>query len=148
MSKVGKHKLQETFRITRYIMWILLKKQVRIDDNKLKILLGFLTPQEFQEVSFSRKFLEGIGVVRKDGTINYSVIMEILKEAIRDEYLKQLIIRFVVDDSRENFEKVIGLFPVRVALHWNEGFKEFLKHRKKGKKITDGERLEITRTYS
>ena len=137
ISKVGKDKVQSAFGVSRYTMWRLLKKQVKVDDNKLRILLDFITSQEFQEVLSSRKLLEGIGVVRKDGTINYSIVMEILKLASNDEYLKQRIIRFVVDNFREEVKKAIGLFPYTVTLHWGEDFEEFLRHEKKGKKITD-----------
>jgi len=116
-------------------MWRLLKKQVKIDDNKLRILLNFLTPQEFQEILSSKKILESIGIVRFDGTINYSVVMEILKEASKDEYLKQLIIKFVVNNFREDVKKTIGLFPVNIVLHWDGGFEEFLREHKKRRKV-------------
>jgi len=43
----------------------LLKKQARLDDNKLRTLLGFLTPEGFQKVLLSRKLLESMGVVGK-----------------------------------------------------------------------------------
>jgi len=90
VDKVGRDSVKSALGVSRYTMWRLLNKKVGIDDNKLKILLNFLTPQEFQNVLSSRKLLEGIGVIRKDGTVNYPVVMEILKEASRDEYLKQL----------------------------------------------------------
>ena len=116
VNKVGRDRVQAAFGITRYTMWRLLKKRVRIDDDKLKIFLGFLTPQEFQEVLSSHKLLEGIGVVRRDGTINYSIVMEILKEASRDEYLKQPIIRFVVDNFREDLKRFMGYSITNIEL--------------------------------
>jgi len=135
VDKVGRDSVKSALGISRYTMWRLLNKKVGIDDNKLKILLNFLTPQEFQNVLSSRKLLEGIGVIRKDGTVNYPVVMEILKEASRDEYLKQLIIRFVVDNFREDIKKAIGLFPANIVMQWDEGFEEFLRESRKRRKI-------------
>ena len=100
-------------------------------------MLKFLWEKEFQEVLGSRKLLEALGVVRSDGTINYPVVMEILRLASSDEYLKQRIIKFVVDNFREEVKKAIGLFPYTVTLHWEKDFENYLRYEKKGKKITD-----------
>jgi len=137
VNRLGKDRVQQALNVSRYTMWRLLNKKVKVDDVKLKIILSLITPREFEEVLGAEKRLIASGVVREDGTVDYSMAIEILKRAIRDEYLKQLIIRFVVDNFREDVKRAIGLFPVRVTLHWDEGFEEFLKHRKKGKKITD-----------
>jgi len=142
ISKVGRSGVQRTLNISRITMWRLINKQARVDDNKLKLLLSFLTPKEFEEVLGAEKKLATIGIIREDGTVEYSTIIEILKKASQDEYLKQLIIRFVVDNFREDVKKSIGLFPSNVVLHWDEGFEEFLKEFKKGKKITDERTLQ------
>jgi len=42
--------------------------------------------------------------------------MEILKKASRDKYLKQLIIRFVVDKFREDLKKFVGSSIANIEL--------------------------------
>ncbi len=42
--------------------------------------------------------------------------MEILKLASKDEYLKQLMIKLVTDNFKEDVKKVLGLFPVNITL--------------------------------
>ncbi len=111
-------------------MWRLLKKQVRIDGNKLRALLGFLTPEEFQEVLGSRRLLESMGVIRRDGTIDYPIVIEILKEASKDEYLKQIIIKFVVDNFREDLKRFMGYSIANIELRWNEDFERWLTEKK------------------
>ena len=113
----------------------MLRGRVGVDDGKLRTLLSLLTEQEFRDILSSRKLLEVANIIRPDGTVNYAVVMEILKKAVEDEYLKQLIIRFVVENFREDVKKALGLFPANIVLHWEEGFMDFLKHHKRYKKI-------------
>jgi len=137
VNKLGKDRVQQALNVSRYTMWRLLNRKIRVDDVKLKTILSLITPREFEEALGAEKRLIASGVVREDGTVDYSTAIEILKRATRDEYLKQLVIRFVVDNFREDVKKAIGLFPVRVILHWDKDFEEFLKYYKKGRKITD-----------
>ena len=50
----------------------------------------------------SRRLLESMGIIMHDGTVDYPIVIEILKQASNDEYLKQLIIRFVAENFRED----------------------------------------------
>ena len=74
VNKVGKEKVQEALGISRITMWRLLNKQGRIDDDKLRVLLSFLSEREFREILSSKKVLETLGVIRSDGTVNYPVV--------------------------------------------------------------------------
>lgn len=141
-EKLSRRRVQEALGISRSTLWRMLKGQVGIDDGKLRVLLGLITEHEFREVLSSRKLLEAANILRPDGTVSYAVVMEILKKAVDDEYLKQLIIRFVVDNFREDVKKAIGLFPVSIVLHWDEGFEDFLKNYKKRKKIKREDTIE------
>jgi len=137
VNKVGRAEVQNTLSISRITMWRLLNKQARIDNTKLKLLLNFLSEQEFRDILSSKKVLEALNILRTDGTVNYPIVMEILRLASSDEYLKQRIIKFVVDNFREEVKKAIGLFPYTVTLHWEKDFEYYLRYEKKGKKITD-----------
>ena len=58
VNKIGKDKVQQALQVSRYTMWRLINKKVRLDDNKLRRLLSMITQQEFQEVLGSRRILE------------------------------------------------------------------------------------------
>lgn len=81
-------------------------------------MLGFSTEQEFREVVSVQRILEALGVVRPDGTVSYSVAVEILKLAANNEYLKQLILRFTVDNFREDLRKMLGISYADVRFAW------------------------------
>ena len=135
VNKVGRAEIQNALSISRITMWRLLNKQARVDDTKLKVLLGFLTEQEFRDILSSKKVLETLNILRSDGTVNYAVVMEILKRAVQDKYLKQLVIKFVVENFREDVKRAVGVFPANIVMSWDDGFEEFLRESKKRRKI-------------
>jgi len=138
VNKVGRAEIQNALSISRITMWRLLNKQARVDDTKLKVLLGFLTEQEFRDILSSKKVLETLNILRSDGTVNYAVVMEILKRAVQDKYLKQLVIKFVVENFREDVKRAVGVFPANIVMSWDDGFEEFLRESKKRRKIERG----------
>jgi len=145
VNKVGRVEVQNTLSISRITMWRLLNRQARVDDSKLKLLLNFLSEQEFRDILSSKRILEALNILRTDGTVNYPVVMEILKKATEDEYLKQLIIKFVVDNFREDVKKAVGLFPANIELKWEKGFEEFLREHKKRRKVRRQDTIEYYR---
>jgi hypothetical protein len=66
---------------------------------------------------------------------------QVLKLASRDEHLRQLMLRFVVDNFKEELKKMLGLLPSTIKLTWEKGFEEFLTTRKKRRKVLDPETL-------
>ena len=145
VGRVGKEKVMEALGISRITLWRLMSRQQRVDDGKLKALLSLITEQEFREVLGARRALEALGVVRPDGTINYSVAVEILRLAANDEYLKHLILRFVVDNYREDLRKMLGVSFAGVKLEWSDDFESFLAERKKRRRVRDPETLKYYR---
>jgi intergrase/recombinase len=65
--------------------------------------------------------------------------------ASRDEYLKQAILRFAVEHFKEDLRRMLGLVPTTIKLTWDKGFEEFLRERKKRRKITTEDTLEYYR---
>jgi hypothetical protein len=63
-----------------------------------------------------------------------------LKLASRDEHLRQLMLRFVVDNFKEELKKMLGLLPSTIKLTWEKGFEEFLTTKKR-RKVLDPETL-------
>ena len=84
--------------------------------------------------------------MRDDGTIDYSLALEILAVAKDDEYLKNAILRFVVQEFREDLKKMLGISFAGITLKWDEGFEQFLMERKKRRKVRDPETLKYYRS--
>jgi hypothetical protein len=68
--------------------------------------------------------------------------------AANDEYIKNAIIQFVVTRFKEDVKKTLGISFAGIKLHWYEGFKQFLKERKKRRKVGSQETCSTTKTYS
>ena len=130
VSKVGREKAQEALSISRYTLWRMLKKQVGIDDRKLKALLGFLTLSEFRDTLASRKLLESLGVIESDGRVKYAVAMEIIKYVTKDPILRQQIIDYVVKHFKEEIKKALGIVAISIDLKWSEDFEKWLIEKK------------------
>jgi len=64
----------------------------------------------------SRRLLESLGIIKHDGAVNYSIIIEILKEASSDEYLKQPIIRFVIENFHEGLKRFMSYSVMSIEL--------------------------------
>jgi len=54
------------------------------------------------------------------------------------------MLRFVVDNFREELKKMLSLLPSTMRLSWEKGFEEFLTTREKRRKVLD----QRTLTYS
>ena len=50
----------------------------------------------------TRKLLVSTGIIRRDGKINSEAVIELLKEELSDEHLKELIIRFALENLRND----------------------------------------------
>jgi intergrase/recombinase len=61
--------------------------------------------------------------------------------AARDEYLKNAILRFVVENFREDLRKMLGISFAGIKLEWSEDFEHFLVERKKRRKVRDPETI-------
>ncbi|MEM1701537.1 MAG: integrase [Desulfurococcaceae archaeon] len=120
-------------------MWRLLNGKSRLDDERLKLLLTIITEEEF------RKVLEAAGLVR-DGYVDYTLALEVVKLILRDEYLKNLVLRHVVDTYREDLRKLLGMSFAGIKLEWSEDFENFLSERKKRRKVRDPETISYYRS--
>ena len=141
VSKVGREKVQEALKISRITMWRLLSKQVRVDDNKLRILLSLITQREFEDLVSAKNRLRALGILRDDGSVDYGLALEVLALAKNDEYLKNAVLRFVVQEFREDLKKMLGMSFSGTVLRWDDGFERFLMERKKKRKVRDPETL-------
>jgi len=139
VSKFGRARVQEVLRVSRITMWRLLSRQVRVDDDKLRVLLSLITQKDFEDLVSARDRLRALGILRDDGTVDYGLALEVLAIARNDEYLKNAILRFVSQEFREDLKKMLGVSFAGIVLRWDEGFEAFLRERKRRKKVlTEG----------
>jgi len=85
--------------------------------------------------------LKALGIIKEDGVVDYGLVLRILAIASKDEYLKNAILRFVVENFREDLRKMLGISFTGIKLEWSEDFERFLMERKKRRKVKDIETL-------
>ncbi len=116
-------------------------RKIRVSDEVLRRILQHLTSQEFERVVGARDRLRALGILREDGSIDYGLALEVLALASQDEYLKQAILRFVVERFRDDLRKMLGLSFTGIELRWTEDFEQFLRERKKRRKVLTEETI-------
>ncbi|MEM4546724.1 MAG: integrase, partial [Nitrososphaerota archaeon] len=77
--------------------------------------------------------------------VDYSLVLEILSIARSDEYLKNAVLRFVIQEFREDVRKMLGISFAGIKLEWSEDFENFLVERKKRRKVRDPETVKYYR---
>ncbi|MEM1920481.1 MAG: integrase, partial [Ignisphaera sp.] len=70
--------------------------------------------------------LRSLDILRDDGTVDYSLILEIVSIARSDEYIKNALLRFVVQEFKEDIRKMLGVSFAGIKLEWSEDFENFL----------------------
>lgn len=93
--------------------------------------MGYLTEDEFRSIVSEWDRLKVLGLVDEKGVVDYGLVLRILAIAARDEYLKNAILRFVVENFREDLRKMLGISFAGIKLEWSEDFEHFLAERKK-----------------
>lgn len=145
VEKYGRKRVLEETGISRITLWRLLEKVSPVKPEYVKPLLKLLTREEFESLISAREKLRALGIVRDDGTVDYSLALEILAIAKDDEYLKNVILRFVAQEFREDLKKMLGVSFAGIVLKWDEGFENFLMERKKRRQVKDPETLKYYR---
>ncbi|MEM3923491.1 MAG: zinc ribbon domain-containing protein [Zestosphaera sp.] len=141
LVRFGKARVQEVLGVDRSMLWRIMNKKVRLVDDRLRRLLTLYTEDEFREVVGIKEVLRLAGVYRDDGTLNYSVALQIISLASRDEYLKQALLRFTVENFKEDLKKMLGIVMSGTTLTWTEDFEEFLRTRKKRRRVTSNDTI-------
>jgi len=104
-------------------------------------LLQHLSEQEFANLVSAEDRLRAAGILRSDGSIEYSAAIEILRRSLQDPYLKSLLLKFVAEHFREDLRKLLSVSVYGIKLRWDEGFERFLVERKKRRKVRTTETL-------
>ena len=145
VSKFGHKRVREVIGVSRVTLWRLIGRKSPVKPEYVKPLLELLSLDEFERIVEGRRKLVALGIVRDDGSIDYSLVLEILAIARSDEYLKNAILRFVVQEFREDLKKMLGLSFAGIKFNWTEDFEHFLTHRKKRRRVRDPETVQYYR---
>jgi intergrase/recombinase len=139
--KLGYSEALKALEISRGALHNYLHGLRKVPDEVVSKALRCLEEREFYEMVRGVDRLRAVGVVREDGSIDYPLILQAIALATRDEYLKQAILRFCVENFREDLKKMLGVLPSTVKLTWERGFEEFLASRKKRRKVVNSRTL-------
>jgi hypothetical protein len=142
--KLGFTKTLEVLGIARGSLHNYLNGERRIPDDVVYKALLYLGEGEFNEIVKWVDRLRAIGIIRGDGSIDYSLILQAIALATRDEYLKQSLLRFTVENFREDFREMLSLSLAHISFKWEPGFEEFLRERKK--RVVDPETIAYYRS--
>jgi intergrase/recombinase len=140
-DRLGFNGAIEALGIARGSMHNYLNGVRRIPDEVVSKALRYIDEKDFNEIVGGLERLRALGIIRSDGSVDYSLALQVLAMASRDEYVKQAILRFAVENFREDLKKMLGIIPSMVKLTWEKGFEEFLSERKKRRKVKDPETL-------
>jgi len=134
-EKLGFNKTVEILDISKGSLHNYLNGLRKIPDDVISKALQYLDEKEFNEIVAGIDRLKAVGIIREDGSIDYSLILQAVALASKDEYLRQAILRFTVENFREDLRKMLGLSLSQVMFTWSQGFEEFLRERKKRRKV-------------
>jgi intergrase/recombinase len=140
-EKLGFNKTVEILDISKGSLHNYLNGLRRIPDDVIFKALHYLDEKEFNEIVAGIDRLKAVGIIREDGSIDYSLILQAVALASKDEYLKQALLRFTIENFREDLRKMLGLSLSQVVFTWSQGFEEFLRERKKRRKVLDPETI-------
>lgn len=140
-SKLGFNKTLELLDISKGALHNYLHGLRRIPDSVVYKALQYLDEREFSEIVHGLDRLRATGIIREDGSIDYSLILQAVALASRDEYLKQALLKFTVENFREDLRKMLGLSLAHIVFKWEPGFEEFLRERKKRRRVVDPETI-------
>ena len=145
-NKLGFNEAIKVLDISKGSMHNYLHGIRRIPDEVVYKALNYISESEFNEIIGGIEKLKALGIIKSNGSVDYSLALQILALASRDEYIKQAILRFAVDNFREDLKKMLGIIPSAVELKWDKGFEEFLSERKKKRKIKNPETIKYYRS--
>ena len=118
-EKLGFNKTVEILDISKGSLHNYLNGLRKIPDDVIFKALQYLDEKEFNEIVTGFDRLRIVGIIREDGSIDYSLILQAVALASKDEYLKQTILRFTVENFREDLKKMLGISLSQVVFTWS-----------------------------
>jgi len=137
VEKYGRSKVLEEAGISRVTLWRLLERISPVRPEYVKPLLKLLTREEFEGLVSVGERLKSLGILREDGIVDYQLALEVLALAKRDEYLRNALLRFVVQEFREDLRRMLGVSFAGLVLRWSSDFEAFSAREKRRRRIVD-----------
>ena len=113
----------------------------KIPDEVVKKALRYLEREEFESIVSDWDKLKALGVISDKGVVDYGLALKIIALASKDEYLKNAILKFVVQEFKDDLRKMLGISFAGIKFKWSRDFEYFLMERKKRRKVKDPETL-------
>jgi intergrase/recombinase len=133
--------------ISESTFYRVLHRKQPVSDSLLQRLLQHLTGQEFATLVSAEDRLRAAGVLRSDGSVDYSAAIEILRKPLQDPYLKSLLLKFVAEHFREDLRKLMSISVYGIRLQWSEDFEQFLRELKRRRRVSTDEMVRKYRSY-
>mgnify|MGYP000312399635 FL=1 len=118
----------------------------RVPSDIIRKALRLMSKQDFESIVSDWDRLKTLGVISDKGVVDYGLALKILALASRDEYLKNGILKFVVQEFRDDLRKMLGISFAGIKFEWSKDFEYFLMERKKRRKVKDPETLKYYRS--
>jgi len=133
-KRLGASRAAEALGVSKRTFYRMLRGETPIDGSRLEKILSAIPAEEVLEILGARKRIEACGAI-EGGRVVRGVVLEILRLASEDPVLRELVLRFAVDNMAEELRKGLSIEPPRVVLRLEPGFEEFLRERKKGRRV-------------
>ncbi len=147
-KKLGFNKACRELGISKSSLHRYLTGKSRIPDDVISKALKHLDEEEFFKIVKGTDKLIACRIIGEDDNIlDISAVSQLIALASRNEYLKQMILKFVQENLREELNKMRDIYLTGIRLKWSDDFESFLRERKKGRKITTDEMIKKYRSY-
>ncbi|MEM1930270.1 MAG: integrase [Thermofilaceae archaeon] len=140
-DKLGFEKTIEVLGVSKATLYRYLSGERDVPASIVKTALEYLSEEDFRNATRSSELLRALGVLKPNGSLDYSASLELIQLALRDPYLRQVILRTVVQRFREDLKRMLGTSLPGIRLEWTRDFEEFLREHKKRRKVKDQETL-------
>jgi len=110
VKRLGASRAAEALGVAKMTVYRMLKGEAPIDDSRLEKILSAMPAEEALEVLGARKRLEACGAI-EGGRVVRGVVLEILRLASNDPVLRELVLRFAVENMAENLRRKLSIEP-------------------------------------
>ncbi|MFZ8791772.1 MAG: hypothetical protein ACO2OS_05845 [Thermosphaera aggregans] len=118
-ERLGFNKTVDILDISKGSFHNCLKGLRKIPDDVIFKALQYLDEKEFNEIVTGVDRLRIVEIIREDGPVDYSLILRAVALASKDEYLKQAILRFTVENIREDLKKMLSISLSQAVFIWS-----------------------------
>ncbi len=144
-NRLGFSEAYRALGISKPSLFRYLKGYREIPDEVVEACFKVLSEEEVKSALTAVDRLKSLGVVQEDGSLDYSLALEIIALASNDEYLKNAMLEFVIREFREDLRKMLGISLSSVKLEWSEDFEDFMMERKRRRRVKSEDTIKYYR---